>query len=359
MSFRVSKRLRYNAGEPKTMSDTEKETKEGETAAPDERAIDLVLRPQTWDEYVGQEKVKKNLRVIVQAAQKRGESCDHLLFFGQAGLGKTTLANLVARELGANLKITSGPSIEKMGDLAAVLTNMAKGDVLFIDEIHRLNKLFEEVLYPAMETRKLHLIVGKGPGARTLTLDLPPFTLIAATTRPNLLSAPLRSRFGATFKLDYYENDDIEAIVKRSAKMLGLEITAPALTLLAGASRFTPRVANRLLRRARDYAQVHGTGIIDEDAACKTLEMLEIDELGLEPHDRRIIEVIIDKFNGGPVGLSTFAAALNEDKGVIEDVYEPYLMSIGLLTRTPSGRRVTEAAYTHLNKHNQQKKLLE
>ena len=326
--------------------------------AADDRAIDLVLRPQTWEEYVGQEKVKKNLRVIVQAALGRGEACDHLLFFGQAGLGKTTLANLVARELGANLKITSGPSIEKMGDLAAVLTNMAKGDVLFIDEIHRLNKLFEEVLYPAMETRKLHLIVGKGPGARTLTLDLPPFTLIAATTRPNLLSAPLRSRFGATFKLDYYEQADIEAILKRSAKMFNLTITEPALRIIASAARFTPRVANRLLRRARDYAQVHGTGGIDEDAARKTLDMLEIDELGLEPHDRRILEVIIDKFNGGPVGLSTFAAAINEDKGVIEDVYEPYLMSIGLLTRTPSGRKVTEHAYSHMNKQNQQKRLL-
>lgn len=324
----------------------------------DDQAIDTVLRPQTWDEYVGQEKVKRNLRVIVQAAQKRGESCDHLLFFGQAGLGKTTLANLVARELGANLKITSGPSIEKMGDLAAVLTNMAKGDVLFIDEIHRLNKLFEEVLYPAMETRKLHLIVGKGPGARTLTLDLPPFTLIAATTRPNLLSAPLRSRFGATFKLDYYEKPDIEAILKRSAKMLNLEIAEEALVTLAAAARFTPRVANRLLRRARDYAQVHGNGTIDANAAKKTLEMLEIDELGLEPHDRRILEVIIDKFNGGPVGLGTFAAALNEDKGVIEDVYEPYLMSIGLLVRTPSGRRVTEHAYEHVNRQAQQKKLI-
>lgn len=338
------------------MEKEEEEKKEGVPA--DDRAIDLVLRPQSWDEYVGQDKVKQNLRVIVQAALKRGEACDHLLFFGQAGLGKTTLANLVARELGANLKITSGPSIEKMGDLAAVLTNLAKGDVLFIDEIHRLNKLFEEVLYPAMETRKLHLIVGKGPGARTLTLDLPPFTIIAATTRPNLISAPLRSRFGATFKLDYYEQPDIEQIVKRSAKMLGLAIDDGALSVLAGASRFTPRVANRLLRRARDYAQVHGDGVINEEAARKTLDMLEIDELGLEPHDRRILEAIIDKFKGGPVGLSTFAAALNEDKGVIEDVYEPYLMSIGLLTRTPSGRRVTERAYEHLNKHLQQKRML-
>src|SRR3989344_1711109 len=220
----------------------------------EEQAVDLILRPNTWDDYVGQDKVKKNLKVILGAALKRGESCDHLLFFGQAGLGKTTLANLVARELNANLKITSGPALEKMGDLAAVLTNLNKGDVLFIDEAHRLNRMIEEVLYPAMETRKLHLIVGKGPGARTLSLDLPPFTLIAATTRPNLLSAPLRSRFGASFKLDYYDQLDIEQILRRSAKMLGLSITDDALAMIAHASRFTPRVANRLLRRGRDYA---------------------------------------------------------------------------------------------------------
>lgn len=324
---------------------------------PEEVAIDLVLRPNTWDDYVGQEKVKENLRVILGAALKRGESCDHLLFFGQAGLGKTTLANLVARELNANLKTTSGPALEKMGDLAAVLTNLNKGDVLFIDEVHRLNHLIEEVLYPAMETRKLHLIVGKGPGARTLTLDLPPFTLIAATTRPNLLSAPLRSRFGASFKLDYYEQPDIEAILKRSAKMLNLKIDDEALKIIARASRFTPRVANRLLRRVRDYVQMEDKDTVDADAAMKTLAMLEIDELGLEPHDRKILSVIIDKFAGGPVGVGTFAAALNEDKGIIEDVYEPYLMSIGLLTRTPSGRRVTEAAYHHLG-HKGQDKLL-
>lgn len=323
----------------------------------EEVAIDLVLRPNTWDDYVGQEKVKKNLKVILGAALKRGESCDHILFFGQAGLGKTTLANLVARELNANLKTTSGPALEKMGDLAAVLTNLNKGDVLFIDEVHRLNHLIEEVLYPAMETRKLHLIVGKGPGARTLTLDLPPFTLIAATTRPNLLSAPLRSRFGASFKLDYYEQPDIEAIIKRSAKMLNLGINDEALKIIARASRFTPRVANRLLRRVRDVVQMDNKDVVDADAATKTLAMLEIDELGLEPHDRKILSVIIDKFNGGPVGVGTFAAALNEDKGIIEDVYEPYLMSIGLLTRTPSGRRVTEAAYRHLG-HKGQEKLL-
>ncbi len=321
-----------------------------EPATGDERAIDLILRPTSWDDYVGQDKVKKNLRIMLDAATGRGESCDHLLFFGQAGLGKTTLANLVAQELKANLKITSGPALEKMADLAAVLTNLNKGDVLFIDEVHRLNRLIEEVLYPAMETRKLHLIVGKGPGARTLSLDLPPFTLIAATTRPNLLSAPLRSRFGASFKLDYYEHPDIEAIVKRSARLLKIPINDDAIKIVARASRYTPRVANRLLRRVRDYSQVHHKELVDAEVANKTLEMLEIDALGLDPHDRRILETVIDKFAGGPVGVGTLAAAINEDKGVIEDVYEPYLMSIGLLTRTASGRRATEMAYSHLGR---------
>ncbi len=321
-----------------------------QTPPPDDIAVDLILRPSTWDDYVGQEKAKRNLKIILEAALKRGESCDHLLFHGQAGLGKTTLAHLVAKELGGTLKITSGPALEKMADLAAVLTNLNKGDVLFIDEVHRLNHLIEEVLYPAMETRKLHLIVGKGPAARTLSLDLPPFTIIAATTRPNLLSAPLRSRFGATFKLDYYDISDIEAIVLRSAKLLNLGVDKSAVGLIARASRYTPRVANRLLRRARDYAQVHGTGIVDESIANKTLDLLEIDELGLDPHDRKILEIIIDKYHGGPVGVASLAAALNEDKGIIEDVYEPYLMSIGLLTRTPGGRKVTLDAYTHLKR---------
>lgn len=337
------------------MADADEITKESEEVPADERAIDIILRPGSWDEYVGQDKVKKNLQVILRAAMQRGESCDHLLFFGQAGLGKTTLANLVARELGANLKTTSGPAIEKMGDLAAVLTNLTKGDVLFIDEIHRLNRLIEEVLYPAMESRKLHLIVGKGPGARTVTLDLPPFTLIAATTRPNLISAPLRSRFGAVFKLDYYEQSDIEQILRRSAALFKLDIADEALKIIAQASRFTPRTANRLLRRVRDYAQVHGRKAIDKPAAQETLELLEIDELGLEPHDRRILEVIIDKFHGGPVGLGTLAAAFNEDKGTIEDVYEPYLMSTGLLVRTSTGRRATEKAYEHLGRMNVKK----
>lgn len=315
----------------------------------DDQAIDVILRPSSWKEYVGQDKVKRQLRIMLEAATQRQEVCDHLLFYGQAGLGKTTLAHLVARELNANLKITSGPSLEKVGDLAGVLTNLEKGDILFIDEAHRLNRTIEEVLYPAMEARKLNLIVGKGPGARSLALDLPPFMLIAATTRASLLSGPLRSRFGASFKLDYYENADIEAIIKRSAEILKMNMDSEALKLLAQASRFTPRVANRLLKRVRDYAQVNGQTVVDAGVVAKTLELLEIDTLGLEPYDRRLLETIISKFNGGPVGLSTLAAALNDDKGNIEEVHEPFLMSTGLLQRTPAGRVAANAAYRHLN----------
>lgn len=310
--------------------------------------VDALLRPTDWQDYVGQEKVKRNLKIILEAAKKRGEVCDHLMFYGQAGLGKTTLAHLVAKELGAGIKVTSGPALEKMADLAAVLTNLESGDTLFIDEAHRLNRMIEEVLYPAMESRKLHLIVGKGPAARTISLDLPPFTLVAATTRINLLSGPLRSRFGASFKLDYYEPADIEAILARSAQILGVETDDEAVKILAQASRSTPRVANRLLKRARDYAEVHELPRVDRGVVEKTLDLLEIDELGLEPHDRRLLALIIERFKGGPVGLGTMAAALNDDKGNIEDVYEPYLLSIGFLARTPSGRVVTEEAYHHL-----------
>lgn len=310
--------------------------------------IDLTLRPTAWQDYVGQEKTKKNLRVILDAAKKRGEPSDHLLFYGQAGLGKTTLAHLVAKEMGANLKVTSGPALEKAGDLAAILTNLEKGDVLFIDEAHRLNRMIEEVLYPALESRKLHLIVGKGPGARTLSIDLPPFTLVTATTRANLLSGPLRSRFGASFKLDYYEVPDIEAIVRRSAKILGLKIDEPAVSIIAKCSRFTPRAANRLLKRVRDYAEVNNFKMVNAEVAKKTMEMLEVDDLGLEPTDRQLLSAIIEKFHGGPVGIQTLAAALSDDKGIIEDVYEPYLMKVGLLVRTPAGRLVTPAAYKHL-----------
>ena len=317
-------------------------------AGKDDANIDLTLRPVIWDEYIGQEKIKDNLKVLLGAAKKRNEAADHLLFSGPAGLGKTTLAYLVARELGGTVKTTSGPALEKVGDLAAVLTNLNPGEILFIDEAHRINPMIEEVLYPAMEARKLHLVVGKGPSARTLTLDLPPFTLIAATTRENLLSTPLRSRFGATLRLGYYTVDDIKKILTRSAGILGVETNSEAMDILARASRGTPRVANRLLRRARDFADMHGNSIIDEAAALSTLEMLEVDEVGLEPQDRRLLMTIIEKFKGGPVGINTLAAALSEERGVIEDIYEPYLMTLGFLQRSPSGRIVLPAAYRHL-----------
>jgi Holliday junction DNA helicase RuvB len=311
-------------------------------------SIDQALRPTHWEEYVGQEKVKKNLRIIIEAAKKRKEAMDHILFCGQAGLGKTTLAYLTAKEFGANVKTTSGPALEKMGDLAAVLTNLEGGEVLFIDEAHRINRMIEEVLYPAMEVRKLHLVIGKGPGARSVSLDLPPFTLIAATTRENLLSHPLRSRFGATFRLAYYDPKDIEAILNRSASILGIKTTPEAINILARASRATPRIANRLLKRARDYAEVRGENVVTEAAAKKTLELLDIDDQGLEPQDRRLLQVIIHKFNGGPVGINTLAAALSEDRGVIEDIYEPYLMTLGFIQRTSAGRIALPAAYDHL-----------
>lgn len=338
--------------------------------ARDDRGIDQALRPAKWDEYVGQEKIKNNLRVIIDAAKKRGEAADHVLFSGPAGLGKTTLAYLVSRELSSGVKTTSGPALEKTGDLAAILTNLEPGEILFIDEAHRINPLIEEVLYPAMESRKLHLVVGKGPSARTLTLDLPPFTLIAATTRENLLSQPLRSRFGATLRLTYYDQGDIKKILARSAKLLNVKIAPEAVEIIARASRGTPRVANRLLKRSRDYAEVHprtkrdgasrksdaasrsGAGVngtmIDEKVALEALNMLEVDTLGLEPQDRRLLEIIINKFNGGPVGINTLSAALSEEKGVIEDIYEPYLMTIGFLQRSSAGRIVLPPAYDHL-----------
>lgn len=314
----------------------------------DDQILELTLRPTQWEDYVGQEKIKQNLKLMMRAAQQRTEPCDHLLFYGQAGLGKTTLAYLVAKEMNVNIKTTSGPALEKAGDIAAILTNLEPKEILFIDEVHRMNKLIEEILYPAMESRRLHLIIGKGPSARTISLDLPPFTLIAATTKISLLSGPLRSRFGATFKLDYYQLEDIEKIIKRSSRILETEIETAAVSYLAKASRFTPRVANRLLKRCRDYSQVHGQGKITREIAEKTLKMLEIDDLGLEKTDRNLLEIIINKFNGGPVGLKALAAALNEEPGTIEDVYEPFLMSLGFLHRTPAGRVTTPAAYKHL-----------
>ncbi|MBI2035375.1 MAG: Holliday junction branch migration DNA helicase RuvB [Candidatus Liptonbacteria bacterium] len=309
--------------------------------------IDQILRPSNWDEYIGQENIKKNIKVIIEAAIKRSEPIDHVLFYGQAGLGKTTLAYLIANELKAQIKTTSGPALEKVGDIAAILSNLEPYDVLFIDEVHRINHLIEEAFYPALESRKLHIMVGKGPSARSVTLDLPPFTLIAATTRVNLLSGPMRSRFGATFKLDYYNTHDITKIIKRSAKVLNVAIDEPAIKILAAASRRTPRVANRLLKRIRDYAEVKGTGEVNASTCSAALQFLGVDFLGLEDADRRFLETIIHKFNGGPVGVNALAAALNEDKGTIEDVYEPYLMGLGFLERTPAGRIATAAAYEH------------
>lgn len=320
----------------------------GANISADDGSIDQALRPTAWDEYVGQKKIRENLRVIIDAARMRKEAMDHVLFSGPAGLGKTTLAYLVAREAGAQVKVTSGPALEKMGDMAAILTNLEANDVLFIDEAHRINRMIEEVLYPAMESRKLHLMIGKGPSARSVTIDLPPFTLIAATTRENLLSHPLRSRFGATFRLEYYAPEDIRRIIARSAKILGVSVAPEAVEILSRASRATPRVANRLLKRARDFAAVNGKEKIDADTALAALKLLDIDEAGLEPHDRRILEVIIEKFGGGPVGVNSIAAALSEERGVIEDIYEPYLMTLGFLQRTPSGRVVLPPAYEHL-----------
>lgn len=315
----------------------------------DDVQVDSLLRPESWDEYIGQERIKGNLKIIIEAARQRGERPDHLLFYGPQGLGKTTIANLIAKEMGAQLRVTSGVNLEKTGDLVSTLANLEEGDILFVDEAHRINRTIEEVLYPAMESRKLHMTVGKGPAARQLTLDLPAFTLIAATTRVNLLSAPLRSRFGAIFSMDYYDLPHIERIVRRSATILGLEVDDKAVTTIGRAARFTPRAANRLLKRVRDYAQVNGMSVINEEAVLDTLEMLEIDELGLEKWDRKLLESIIRKFKGGPVGLNTLVAILGEDKGTVEEIYEPFLIKMGLLQKTPSGRVVTDEAYAHLN----------
>ena len=315
---------------------------------PEDRTLDQVLRPHSWDEYIGQEKIKTSLKILLEAAKKRSEPIDHLLLYGPAGLGKTTLAYIMAKEMNANIRITSGPAIEKVGDLASILTNLNNGDVLFIDEAHRLNKTVEEILYPAMESRMLHIIIGKGPSARTLQLDLPPFSLIAATTRVGLLSNPFRSRFGVTFRLDFYNIEDIENILKRSAKLMNLSAEPEALKQIAVSSRYTPRVANRLLKRVRDYAEVEGQGIVNQDITKKALALLEIDHLGLELTDRRLIEAIIKKFNGGPVGLQALAAATSEELDTIEDIYEPYLLQIGFLQRTARGRIATKLAYEHL-----------
>ncbi len=328
----------------------------------EDQILDKTLRPYSFEEYFGQEKTKKNLKVLLTAAKQRNEAVEHILLYGGSGLGKTTLAHIIAKELGSNIKITSGPAIEKIGDLASILTNLEKGDILFIDECHRLNKLIEEYIYPAMEEFSLNIIIGKGPSARSIQLELPPFTLIAATTRISLLSSPLRNRFGATYHLDFYEHEDIENILNRSSKILNIESEKEGLTEIAKRARRTPRVANRLLKRVRDYAQVHGQGKISKKIAQEALAMLEIDDLGLEPVDRLIISTIIEKFKGGPVGVETLAAATFEDKDTICDIYEPYLMQLGFLSRTPQGRIATHLAYKHLglkSPDDTQKKLIE
>jgi Holliday junction DNA helicase RuvB len=315
---------------------------------PEEIQIDNALRPKAFSEYVGQEKIKRNLGLFIEAAKKRGENIDHVLLYGSAGLGKTTLAHIIAREMGVNIRITSGPAIEKVGDLGSILTNLEPGDVLFIDEIHRLNKSIEEVLYPAMEDFKLDIIIGKGPAARTIQIDLPRFTLIGATTKLGTLSQPLRNRFGSTHKLEFYTPEEIGDIITRSAKLLNIEIKPEGAKVLSHAARQTPRVANRILKRVRDYAQVHGDNTITEDLAQEALKLFEIDFLGLEPTDRNILETLIKKYKGGPAGVQSLAALTGEEMQTIEEVYEPYLIQLGFLTRTPRGRVVTTEGYAHI-----------
>lgn len=312
--------------------------------------LDATLRPRNWQEFIGQEKLKANLWVAIEAAKSRGEPLDHLLFYGPPGLGKTSLAHLIATEMGAALTPTTGPAIERTGDLAAILTNLADRSVLFIDEIHRLAKPVEELLYPALEARALHIILGRGPGARTLELRLPTFTLVAATTRPAMLSAPLRSRFGTTWRLDFYRTPEIEQILERSSRLLNVTLSAEARRLIAASSRATPRTANRLLKRVRDLAQTRGETIVGPDTASAALRMLEVDAQGLEPTDRRLLVALIEQFRGGPVGLKTLAAATAEDEATIEDVYEPYLLQLGFIERTSRGRVATAKAYQHLGK---------
>ncbi|HOW23429.1 MAG TPA: Holliday junction branch migration DNA helicase RuvB [Sedimentibacter sp.] len=316
----------------------------------EEEELELSLRPQKLHQFIGQKKVKEVLNIFIESAKIRNQPLDHVLLSGPPGLGKTTLANIISNELGVNIRVTSGPAIERAGDLAAILTNLNENDVLFIDEIHRLNKTVEEIMYPALEDFALDFIIGKGPSARSIRLDLPKFTLIGATTRSGMLASPLRDRFGVMCNLDFYEPEDLKEIVLRSANIINIEIEDKGAEEIAKRSRGTPRIANRLLKRVRDYAIVKGKGIIDPETADKALRMLEIDEIGLDKLDRRILNTIIDFYKGGPVGIDTLAASIGEEKGTIEDVYEPYLLQIGYLSRTPRGRVVTEAGYRHVKK---------
>ncbi len=315
---------------------------------PGEARQEVSLRPQYLDDYIGQKGVKENLKVFIEAARRRGEPLDHVLFYGPPGLGKTTLAGIIANELGVNIKITSGPAIERAGDLAAILTNLEENDVLFIDEIHRLNRSVEEVLYSAMEDYALDIIIGKGPSARSIRLDLARFTLIGATTRAGSLSAPLRDRFGVISKFELYTVEELTEIIRRTARILGVTADEDSLVEMAKRSRGTPRVANRMLKRIRDFSQVKGNGIIDMEITCEALEALGVDELGLERLDREILSGIIERFNGGPVGIDTIAASIGEERVTIEDVYEPYLIQTGLLYRTQKGRMVSPAGYKHM-----------
>jgi Holliday junction DNA helicase RuvB len=314
----------------------------------EDKALDTSLRPRILGDFIGQDKIKEHLQIFIGAAKKRAEPIEHVLLYGNPGLGKTTLAHIIANEMGANIRVTSGPSLERVGDLAAILSNLSPGDILFIDEIHRLNRTIEEVLYPAMEDYALDIVIGKGPAARTLRLDLPKFTIIGATTRLSLISSPLRDRFGSTYRLNYYSPEDLEKIIRRSSGILNLSLDNESIAEIAKRTRFTPRIANRLLKRVRDFAEVRTNGIINKEVVDTALQMLEIDASGLDKVDREILQTIITKFQGGPVGLGTLAAATREEQATIEEVYEPFLIQMGLLARTPRGRVVTESAYRHL-----------